>query len=269
MAKRSRTEENENTTISTATTTAAATRRRRESTKPFASLKPRTQNVSKRTIKTKWSNLPDAAQEKVRAMFHTLERPVIVLQRDERKRVEAQAAVGAVVKTLERRLPRMPFPPMTKDATFDYEATLSEHRLLDAQLSTASNTVDILKMEIEKEEALLAQETKYVDEMEKNAKKAEAERRRQMKNEHPVLRHIDQQQQHSNEDSSAPFVVVDGSQDQTALCEIEPDQELRSLITQLNGHLSSMRNNIGPLVELREAITEAQSSLDVLFIPAD
>jgi hypothetical protein len=37
-------------------------------------------------------------------------------------------------------------------------------------------------MEIEKEEALLAQETKYVDEMEKNAKKAEAERRRQMKN---------------------------------------------------------------------------------------
>lgn len=55
-------------------------------------------------------------------------------------------------------------------------------RLLDAQLSTATNTVDILKMEIEKEEALLAQETKYVDEMEKNAKKAEAERRRQMKN---------------------------------------------------------------------------------------
>jgi kinetochore protein Fta7 len=55
-------------------------------------------------------------------------------------------------------------------------------RLLDAQLSTATNTIDILKMEIEKEEALLAQETKYVDEMEKYAKKAEAERRRQMKN---------------------------------------------------------------------------------------
>ncbi|QKX59901.1 uncharacterized protein TRUGW13939_07043 [Talaromyces rugulosus] len=262
MAKRSRVEENEDDTTTTTTSS-------KRSTKRFASLKPRTQNVSKRTIKAKWSNLPDAAQEKVRAMFRTLERPVIVLQRDERKRVEAQTALGSVVKTLERRLPRMPFPPMTKDATFDYEATLNEHRLLDAQLSTATNTTDILKMEIEKEEALLAQETKYVDEMEKNAKKAEAERRRQMKNEHPVLRHIDHQPQHSNEALTAPFIVVDGAQDQSALCEIEPDSELRSLITQLNGHLSSMRNNLGPLVELREAITEAQSSLDVLFIPAD
>jgi kinetochore protein Fta7 len=96
MAKRSRTEENENTS---STTTSTTRRRRRESPKPFASLKPRTQNVSKRTIKTKWSNLSEAAQEKVRAMFHTLERPVIVLQRDERKRIEAQTALGAVVKT--------------------------------------------------------------------------------------------------------------------------------------------------------------------------
>jgi kinetochore protein Fta7 len=93
MAKRSRVEENEDDTTTT------TTRSSKRSTKGFASLKPRTQNVSKRTIKAKWSNLPDAAQEKVRAMFRTLERPVIVLQRDERKRVEAQTALGAVVKT--------------------------------------------------------------------------------------------------------------------------------------------------------------------------
>lgn len=37
-------------------------------------------------------------------------------------------------------------------------------------------------MEIEKEEALLAKETKQLEEMEKNAKRAEAERKRQMKN---------------------------------------------------------------------------------------
>lgn len=37
-------------------------------------------------------------------------------------------------------------------------------------------------MEVEREEALLARELKYVEEMEKNAKKAEGERRRQMKN---------------------------------------------------------------------------------------
>jgi hypothetical protein len=54
--------------------------------------------------------------------------------------------------------------------------------VLETQLSTTRNTIDLLKLEVEREEALLAKETKYVEEMEKNAKKAEVERRRQMKN---------------------------------------------------------------------------------------
>lgn len=29
--------------------------------------------------------------------------------------------------SLGRRLPRMPFPPVTKDVNFDYEAALNEH----------------------------------------------------------------------------------------------------------------------------------------------
>lgn len=38
-------------------------------------------------------------QSKVRDLFRSLERPVIVQQRDERKRIEAQVALGGVVKT--------------------------------------------------------------------------------------------------------------------------------------------------------------------------
>lgn len=66
--------------------------------KRFAYLKPRVRYVAERTIKSKWSTLPEPVQEKVREMFRLLERPVIVRQRDERKRIEAQAAVAAVVK---------------------------------------------------------------------------------------------------------------------------------------------------------------------------
>lgn len=40
----------------------------------------------------------------------------------------------------------------------------------------------LLKAEIEKEEALLTKETKQLHDMEKNAKRAETERKRQMKN---------------------------------------------------------------------------------------
>lgn len=44
------------------------------------------------------------------------------------------------------------------------------------------DSADLLRAEIAKEEALLAQEKMSLQEMEKNAKRAEAERKRQMKN---------------------------------------------------------------------------------------
>lgn len=45
-----------------------------------------------------------------------------------------------------------------------------------------NDSIVLLNNEIAKEEALLAKETKQLQEMEKNAKRAEAERRRLMKN---------------------------------------------------------------------------------------
>lgn len=67
--------------------------------KRFTWLKPQVKNVSKQTIKSKWSSLPEPVQSKVRDLFRSLERPVIVRQRDERKKIEAQVALGSVVKT--------------------------------------------------------------------------------------------------------------------------------------------------------------------------
>lgn len=75
--------------------------------KRFAYMKPHVRQVPERTIKTKWSTLPEPVQDKVRDMFRALERPVIVRHQNERKRIEAQAAVQAVVKkytTLDRML---------------------------------------------------------------------------------------------------------------------------------------------------------------------
>lgn len=93
----------------------------------------------------------------------------------------------------------MPFPPITKDSNFDYESALNEHvrdlaptridtmltgyqRSLEASLSTMNDSIDLLRSEVAKEEALLASEKKALQEMDKNAKRAEAERKRQMKN---------------------------------------------------------------------------------------
>ncbi|KAH8424730.1 uncharacterized protein LDX57_002474 [Aspergillus melleus] len=158
--------------------------------KRYAYMKPQVRQVSEKTIKYKWSTLPEPAQDKVRDMFRSLERPVIVRHQNERKRIEAQAAVQVVVKNLGKRLPRMPFPPISKDSVFEYEAALKEHSSLEANLATVKDSTELLKAEADREEALLSKEKRQLQEMEKNAKRAEMERKRQMKNEHPVLRQL-------------------------------------------------------------------------------
>lgn len=49
-------------------------------------------------------------------------------------------------------------------------------------MATVTDSIGLLRSEVEREEALLAKDTKQLQEMEKNAKRAETERRRQMKN---------------------------------------------------------------------------------------
>lgn len=68
-----------------------------DSQKRYAYLKPSVRRIPEKTIKTKWTTLPEPVQDKVRDLFHSLERPVIVRQQNERKRIEAQSALRAVV----------------------------------------------------------------------------------------------------------------------------------------------------------------------------
>lgn len=95
-------DENDNNDTGTGTTTNNRTKNEKKTNtrdaKRYAYLKSHVRNVPERTIKSKWSTLPEPVQDKVRDMFRALERPVIVRHQNERKRIEAQAAVQAVVK---------------------------------------------------------------------------------------------------------------------------------------------------------------------------
>jgi kinetochore protein Fta7 len=103
-------------------------------------------------------------------------------------------------------------------------------------LATVTDSTDLLKAEIEKEEALLAKETKQLQEMEKNAKRAEAERKRQLKNvsrlccceaaelvtddikEHPVLRQLSVPGQQSQDHTQ--FTLAGANDLQTTFDEV-------------------------------------------------
>lgn len=66
--------------------------------KRYAHLKPQIRRVPEKTINAKWTTLPEPVQDKVRDLFHSLERPVIMRNKNEQKRIEAQSAVQAVVR---------------------------------------------------------------------------------------------------------------------------------------------------------------------------
>ncbi|PLB47816.1 hypothetical protein P170DRAFT_361212 [Aspergillus steynii IBT 23096] len=230
--------------------------------KRFAYLKPQVRQVSEKTIKSKWSTLPEPAQDKVRDMFRALERPVIVRHQNERKRIEAQAAVHVVVKNLAKRLPRMPFPPITKDSVFEYEAALKEHSSLEANLATVKDSTDLLKTEADREDALLAKEKKQLQEMEKNAKRAEMERKRQLKNEHPVLRKLNEAPSTEHR-IQADLKIAADKNPQLTFDGLEDDPDTFDLLKQLSGHLNSIQNNIAPLDGLADAITRSQIALSL------
>ena len=61
------------------------------------------------------------------ALFQAVERPVMMRYHDPRRREEAQVALTPVLRTLRRKLPRMAFPPNTKEAHFNYESMLDSN----------------------------------------------------------------------------------------------------------------------------------------------
>lgn len=98
------------------------------------------------------------------------------------------------------------------------------------------NSIDLLNVEIDREEALLARDTTQLEEMEKNAKRAEAERKRQMKNvcfsgiytravinvygkEHAIFRHLDNSSQNWDQ-MPTEFSVLESQENDVALCDV-------------------------------------------------
>lgn len=95
----------------------------------YPALESQIKHVPPDVVSSKWVNLSNTSQEQVRRLLRAVQRPVVARYRDDSKRAEAQLAIHSFIETLERKLPRFPFPPNTKDAHFDYE------KLLDSNVS--------------------------------------------------------------------------------------------------------------------------------------
>jgi kinetochore protein Fta7 len=94
---------------------------KRTKKKSFPRLKPQVRRVPQETIATTWKRLPEPAQRQVYALLLTAKRTSLSSIRDARKRTEAEMAVNAMVRKLEKQVPKMPFPPSAKGGNFSMD----------------------------------------------------------------------------------------------------------------------------------------------------
>ncbi|KAL2041000.1 hypothetical protein N7G274_006458 [Stereocaulon virgatum] len=131
-------------------------------------LKPRVKHISQNTIRTRWTVLDEDAQAKVAAIFHAIELPVLARHASEQKKVEAQAILASVTRTLTKRIPKMPFPPKTKEIHFDYEALVKSNRNLHQRLTASTKANAELRDEVEKHKLALASEQQELEKLQGN-----------------------------------------------------------------------------------------------------
>lgn len=93
----------------------------------FQYLKPRTRHISQDLIQTRWGPLPAPAQQQVRELLKAAKRPVFLSRHEERRRREAEVVLDHMVKRLEKQLPRMPFPPRSKEVDLNLDALVERN----------------------------------------------------------------------------------------------------------------------------------------------
>jgi hypothetical protein len=163
-----------------------------ESAPEYQHLAAVTRGVSRHIIDTKWEPLPATAVDRVSQLLNDVERSVVMRLQDEHKRTQASTAVQMVARRLHRKLTRgQPFPPSTRplpEEDFDFEKILDSSRALEARLTPILHSIELLKAETAKEEALLEADAATLEALDANAKAEASRRKRAEKTLHDILR---------------------------------------------------------------------------------
>lgn len=259
----------------------APTKRRRSSNnnststsrKHFHYLRARTRHISKNTITTKWTRLPPAAQSQIKELFRETKRATVLQSSrgDEKRRVEAEMALSAVVRKLESAVGSMVFPSLplagltgnttggasgkAGEGLVDLGKWMKKNTMLNAELDPAIHAAEVLRGEIEKEEEALERETQLLKRLEENAKSEERAWKRREGKTHPLLAKVEAGAGDGAEDIN--LVAVDSIR-----VKEEPDEELGGVLGQLENHLESLKANADEVEGVDEAIVDARDALE-------
>ncbi|KAI9880693.1 MAG: hypothetical protein M1830_001326 [Pleopsidium flavum] len=230
------------------------------SRKKFAILKTHIRHVPQEVVKERWDVVSEPVQDRIRELFKSVQKPVITGHGDERRRTEAQAAVGSVLRTLGKRLPKIPFPQSTKDVHFNFETILASNQALDSQITLAIHAIGLLKAEITREEHSLTAERRILQELEANSRAEESLRKRQAKNVHPLLR---SGRDFRQDIDVADDVGLDRSAQPESLSPVaKSDAKILPILADLQNHLDNINANTVQATNIRNRIFKARAVID-------
>jgi len=185
--------------------------------------------------------------------------------KDERQRIEAQGALAGITRSLGKRLPRMPFPPNTKEKDFSLEAIRKSNRLLEEQLTPTLHTIALLKGQIGKESRELAADRSRLEELRKNARAEETFRNR-LNQKRPAALQADPTLTGEIEDGADEVGLATRVGQEAPPLDENVNGTLQPLIMQLRSHLDSMESNASQVAGISDALCETTAVLDdVLF----
>jgi hypothetical protein len=105
--------------------------------KPYTYLTAQTRRIPQDIVASEWVALPLPARQRFKDVLTTAKRAVVSCTRSQKRNAEAEAVIGALMDSLSNRLPRMPFPPNSKELNFDLE------KLLERSVSTSTSLISV------------------------------------------------------------------------------------------------------------------------------
>ncbi|KAK7607823.1 CENP-Q, a CENPA-CAD centromere complex subunit-domain-containing protein [Phyllosticta paracitricarpa] len=224
----------------------------------FPHLKAQTRNIPKSTIASKWKAASIPAQQAARNLLVTAKRAVMLDRHDNKRRTEAEIKLASVLRNLEKKLPRVPFPPRTRESQFDLDKVMEHNRTLENDLTPATHAVELLEAAVEEERDRLHEDRQLLARLEEDRRKEDSFQRRTIKM-HPLLkephRAVSDGPEHLH--LAAPRALE--QQEQT---DWGYDEGLQPLLGQLRGHLLSLKTNTAQVEGLEGAMGEAYAALD-------
>ncbi|KPI35618.1 uncharacterized protein AB675_4804 [Cyphellophora attinorum] len=277
----------------------------------YPRLSPRTLSIPASRVRKSWKPLPTNTQDRIKTLLLAIQSEPLASLQDEgpahkRRRGNATwklpstvedddytTATTKLITNLTKAVPKMTFPPprsssarnsrktssiaqqQPSDIDFSLEATLNRTQTLQHQLTQATQSAKLLRMQIRREEADLRRDRAELSTLETNSRAAETEGRRQEREGrvHPLARDVDDEEskaENTDDDNdegihaqantarSRTKDAIDGSELLLGSEEVEADADLQALTKGLRTHLASMRTNTQSLGRVRKELRRAK-----------